>query len=181
MAATSAQTRLAIKRQFFSLAKEIRGTTNFFGRKRKNYLTAVVEGDWNAVRETETKLVERLRREKNRAINNVLSNAKLSDKLVSFLRMGIPLSNALKITILESNFPAIDSLHLPHSSRHRKPEVLRHELEIIKFEYESLRLARTNAEKFGLTAIEAKLRKKLVGRAKLIAAYQKIFSTRLIE
>jgi hypothetical protein len=91
------------------------------------------------------------------------------------------LSNALKITVLGSKFPALDSLHLPHAPKYRKPEVLASELEIIQLEYESLRLARKQAEKRGLSAIESKLRTKIASRAKLIATYKRIFSTRLVE
>jgi len=99
--------------------------------------------------------------------------------LRGYLRQGIPLSNALKISLLISDLRARKDIHLPDNPRYRKPEVLRQELEIIELEYQSLRLARKKAEEFGLREIEARLRQKISSKAKSINEYYTIFKKRL--
>ena len=174
MSAVNAFRRIQIKKQAFDRARQIKTTTNFFQKTRRSYLSSVVRGELTDARKVEVALIKRLEEKEGMKLNDVLKST-----LTHYLRKGIPLSNCLLILELKSKLLSGDK-HLDVSPRYRKKEVLDIELELTQVIFESLRLARRNAEKEGLTGHANNLSIEISAKARLLTQYKKVFN-QLVE
>ena len=181
MGAVKGERRKELKQQAFAFGKEISPARNAFTRKRRNYLTAVINGDFKSAEAIENALIQRLGGHPNPRLRDALQDNKSRQKFVELLRNGVPLSNALKISLLSLERRQITDPFIKGKPKYRRPEVLRLEKEALEFEYESLRLSLKNAEKLGLKGIQENLKEEITAIAKQIHEYSRLMEKRLVE
>ncbi len=175
MGATNSSTRLHVRRTMFRRAKELSSAVNAFGRRRRQYLNAVLQGNISDAAAIEQKIIVLLEKTHRPEIQAILANARSRRNLLQMLREGYPLANAITIAVAKSKMPTT-YLHLPGNPNHRKPKILRKELEITIYEYQTARLVLRKAKQNGLTGLLPELHKKIERKAQQILAYQHILS-----
>ncbi len=176
MSAVRAFRRAQIKLNGFRSVRTVKKLNNFFGKKRSDYLSAVVEKNEKVLRETETKIIAKL----NVSRPELVSSAVLRETLVRCLRKGFFLGNIIQILEINRELSSV-SLHNPKNPAYRKKEVLEKELQLTEIIYESLRESRKKALQAGLLSLAKELEKEISAKAKSIAQYKKIFDSRLVE
>ena len=180
MPALTKRRSVQIKRQMLSEFKKTPSTRNFFGKRRKKYMLSVVNDNLAYAEEIENSVISMLKSEES--LEKSFFQDENSVRLFrDYLRLGVPLPNALNIALLTHRRKNVKNPFLERNPRYRKPEVLRAEMEINELEYESLRLGRNNAIKFGLTNYAEMLAGKMESKGRTIAAYKKVFKERLVQ
>ncbi len=177
MGAINSRTGRALKQEVFSVAARVKGPSNYFHRHRRNYLSAVVNGEQKIVRQIDKEIILRLGRLEGSTAQIVFRKKLWERVLLGYLHKGYPLANALLLLSLRVRRASIVNPQVNEYLRYRKPAVLEIEKKISQLEYLSLKLALQNAKRNGLTELATTIEKEVVSKARAVSAYERTLAS----
>lgn len=168
-----------IKVTHLQKTSEVRVAHQSFTRKRRMYLNAVIRNDLAYAKTVEKKVMEQLMA--SHQWKSMASNPSFQNSVIKWLRKGAPLSNAVHIAQKQVEYEGIKETHLVNNPRFRKPEVLRKELELLELEYQTLKLAFSQASKHKLESTARDIQQQIEVKVRAIAGHRRILEKRLVE